>query len=108
MVAGTNVFTQLHTRAPAAAALPVEAVQGLLEGGPIHRSGVLPSNDALILSISGGEIDRIVTASPCLEFLRIGNNETRDFRVFERYLTRFKETRAAVLLQLVNVPVAAG
>jgi hypothetical protein len=100
MVAGQNVYTQLHTRAAGAADLPVKAVEGLLEGGPVHRSAVLPGDEALILSLSGEEIDRAVAEPPTLEFLRIGLNENREFRLYERFLTRFKQTFAAVLLQL--------
>lgn len=101
MVAGKDVWTYLHTRATGAADLPVKAVKGLLDDGPVHRSAVLPDNEALILSISGGEIDRAVAEHPTLEFLRVGKNENREFRLYERFLTRFKQTYAAVLLQLV-------
>ena len=102
MIAGQGVYTALHTRG-GAADLPVKAVQGLLEGGPVHRSTVLKSGHALILSISGEEIDRAVAEDPTLEFLRIGDNEDRHFRLYERFLTRFKQTYSAVLLESEKV-----
>jgi uncharacterized linocin/CFP29 family protein len=102
MVAGQNVYTQLHTRAAGAADLPVKAVEGLLEGGPVHRSAVLAGDEALVFSISGEEIDRAVAESPTLEFLRIGGNENREFRLYERFLTRFKQTFSVVLLQFAQ------
>jgi uncharacterized linocin/CFP29 family protein len=106
MVAGHDVYTQLHSRGGGAADLPVKAIQGLLEGGTIHRSAVLAPTEALVLSLSGEEIDRAVAVPATLEFLRIGQNELREFRVFERFLPRFKLTYSAVLLRLVP-PVAA-
>ncbi|MGY1642011.1 encapsulin [Geodermatophilus sp. SYSU D00703] len=100
MVAGQGVYTQLHTRANGAADFPRKAVEGLLEEGPVHRSAVLDPGEALILSLSGEEIDRAVAEGPTLEFLRIGRDENREFRLYERFLTRFKQTAAAVLLRL--------
>jgi uncharacterized linocin/CFP29 family protein len=103
MVAGQDVWTQLHTRASGAADFPLKAVEGLLEEGPVHRSAVLDPGEALILSLSGEEIDRAVAEGPTLEFLRIGRDENREFRLYERFLTRFKQTAAAVLLRLAAV-----
>lgn len=102
MVAGQDVYTLLHMRAPGAADIPLKAVQSLFEGGPIHRSAVLPTEEALLLSITGDSIDRAVAVPPTLEFLRIGNNENREFRLYERFLPRFKLTYSAVLLRLVS------
>ncbi len=100
MVAGQGVYAQLHTRAPGSVDLPIIAVRGLLEDGPVHRSAVLPKDEALLLSISGKEIDRAIAVEPNLEFLRIGAGENREFRLYERFLPRFKQTYAAALLRL--------
>jgi len=104
IIAGQEVFRHLHERVPGAADLPIKAVRGLLEDGPVHRSAVLPANEALVLSISGQEVDRAVAVSPTLEFLRIGANENRDFRLYERFLARFKQSYSAVLLRLCAAP----
>jgi uncharacterized linocin/CFP29 family protein len=99
LIAGQEIYTQLHTRSPGQADLPVKAVTGILEGGPVHRSSVLPANEAILLSISGAEIDRAVAIRPALEFQRIGDNTDRELRLYERFLTRFKQTLSAVLLR---------
>jgi uncharacterized membrane protein YgcG len=109
MVAGPNLYRLLHTRVVGAADLPVVAVRGLLEGGPVHRSTVLPADEALVLSVGAGRIDRAVAVAPSAEFLRIeaaGGDELRLLRIYERFLTRFKETRSVVLLRLN--PASAG
>lgn len=108
MIAGREVYRQLHSRVTGAAGLPIRSVKGLLEDGPVDRSAVLPPDEALILSISGEGIDRAVAIAPTLEFLRIGDNENRDFRLYERFLPRFKQTYAAVLLRLTPAPAAAA
>lgn len=100
MVAGHDVYTYLYTRANGSADLPIKAVQGLLEGGPIHRSAVLATDEALILSLSGEEIDRAVAVSPTLEFLGIDANQNREFRLYERFLPRYRQTDSVVLLKL--------
>lgn len=99
LIAGQAIYTQLYTRAPGQADLPVKAVSGILEGGPVHRSSVLPDNEAIVLSISGAEIDRAVGVKPTLELLRIVNNQDRELRLYERFLTRFRQTLSAVLLR---------
>jgi len=109
LVAGLELYKRLHRRPAGAADLPIVAVQGLLEGGPVHRSTVLEPNEALLLSVVG--IDRAVAVEPIAEFLRV--EESRDraaepaaaqefsrWRVYERYLGRFRERRSAVLLRL--------
>jgi uncharacterized linocin/CFP29 family protein len=101
MVASQRLYALLHTRVPGAADLPIKAVQGLLEGGPVHRTAVLDAdpNEALVLSMGNGYIDRAVAVAPTMEFLRIENNDDHRFRVYERFVTRFKETFSAVLLR---------
>jgi hypothetical protein len=111
MVVGLSLYTLLYTRATGAVDLPVVAVRGLLGDGPIYRSTVLPPDEALVLSVGAGRIDRAVAVPPSAEFLRIerardegrdreGGDELRVFRLFERFITRFKESRSAVLLHL--------
>ena len=72
----------------------------MLEGGPVRRSAVLKEDEALVLAVGGSQIDRAVAVKPTLEFLRVGGNEMREFRIYERFITRFKETYSAVLLRL--------
>ena len=56
----------MHQRVGGAADLPKKAIEGLLENGPIHRTSVLNGNEALVLSLSGEEIDRAVAVEPTL------------------------------------------
>lgn len=106
MVAGQRLYRLLHTRATGAADLPIVAVRGLLGDGPVHRCSVLPEDEALVLSVGAGRIDRAVAVGPVAEFLRVESvagpppDELRLWRLYEKFVTRFKETRSAVLLRL--------
>ena len=119
MVAGRELYRLLHTRAVGAADLPIVAVRGLLGDGPVHRCTVLAPDEALVLSVGAGRIDRAVAVSPVAEFLRVEQTaspargrraggppgeELRIWRLYERFITRFKETRSAVLLRLDPAP----
>ncbi|MDR6413491.1 encapsulin [Pseudarthrobacter sulfonivorans] len=109
MVAGPLLYRLLHTRAIGAADLPIVAVRGLMGDGPVHRCTVLPEDEALVLSVGAGRIDRAVAVAAVAEFLRNepadgALDELRLWRLYERYITRFKETRSAVLLRLQPQP----
>jgi hypothetical protein len=111
MVLGPYLYRLLYTRAPGAADLPVVAVRGLLGDGPVHRCTVLDNLEALVLSVGAGRIDRAVAVSPVAEFLRVEqiqvvpppapSEEIRMWRLYERFITRFKERRSVVLLRLL-------
>jgi hypothetical protein len=111
MVAGPFLYRLLHTRAPGAADLPVVAVRGLLGDGPVHRSTAISEGEALVLSVGSGRIDRAVAVKPIAEFLRVEKapegapvDELYSWRLYQRFITRFKETKSAVLLRLEPEP----
>jgi hypothetical protein len=113
MVAGRELYRLLHTRAVGASDLPIVAVRGLLGDGPAHRCTVLAPDEALVLSVGAGRIDRAVAVSPVAEFLRVEqaklapdrpDEELRIWRLYERFITRFKESRSVVLLRLDPAP----
>lgn len=112
MVAGLDIYRLLYSRAVGAADLPIVAVRGLLADGPVYRSDVLANDEALILSVGAGRVDRAVAVAPVTEFLRVerdaANQEIRLWRLYERYITRFKETKSAVLLRLTPAAVGAA
>ena len=77
MAAGIELYRLLHTRAVGAADLPIVAVRGLLGDGPVHRCTVLEPDEALVLSVGAGRIDRAVAVTPVAEFLRVEQTAPR-------------------------------
>jgi hypothetical protein len=59
---------------------------------------VLDKDQGLLLSLGGDPVDRAVAVEPRFEFLRIGANETRECRVFERFSLRLKEKDSVIKL----------
>ena len=59
---------------------------------------MLPDDEALIMSISGEEIDQAIAVEPKLDFRRVENRanmqDLRVLRLYERFLPRFKQTRS--------------
>ena len=104
-IAGIKTHRFLFTRTEGAADLPINAVRGLLNEGPVLRAGVLDPDEALVLSLrvaqdGSSPIDRAVAIAPQLEFQRIADDDSRVFRLRERFAPRFKETLTAVLLRM--------
>jgi hypothetical protein len=98
IVASNAIWTELHRRGDGSFTIPIEAVRALIDDGPIHRSAVLLDGDALLMALGEGRIDRVVAESPRLAFVDQGI-DLRNFDLFERFVTRFRETFGALLLR---------
>lgn len=98
LVLGQKLFTDANTPSPGSLVLPKDRLEALLGGGPVHRSSVLDKDHGLLLSLGGEPMDRAVAVAPKFEFLRIGANETRECRVFERFALRLKEKDSVIKL----------
>jgi uncharacterized linocin/CFP29 family protein len=91
LILGQDLFTDANTPSPGSLVLPRDRLDGLLAGGPLHRSSVLGKDEGLLLSLGGEPMDRAVALAPRFEFLRIGAKDVRECRVFERFALRLKE-----------------
>lgn len=98
LVLGQTLFTDANTPTPGSMVLPKDRIEGLLAGGPVHRSSVLDTNEGLLLSLGGEPMDRAIAVAPKFEFMRIGASEIRECRVFERFALRLKEKESVVKL----------
>lgn len=96
LVLGQQLFTDANTPSPGSLVLPKDRLEALLGGGPLHRSSVLPKDQGLLLSLGGEPMDRAIAVTPKFEFLRIGANEIRECRVFERFALRLKEKDSVI------------
>lgn len=98
LVLGQALFTDANTPSTGSLVLPKDRLEALLGGGPVHRSSVLPPTEGLLISMGGEPMDRAVAVEPRFEFLRIGANEVRECRVFERFAFRLKEGDSIIKL----------
>ncbi|WP_282610866.1 encapsulin [Pelagibius sp. Alg239-R121] len=100
LILGHELFIYAHTPSVGSLVLPKDRLEGLLGGGPIHRSSVINTKEGFLLSLGGEPMDQAVAVAPKFEFLRIGDNEVRECRVFERFALRLKEKDSVVKLVL--------
>jgi hypothetical protein len=98
LILGQNLFVDAYTPSTGSLILPKDRLEALLGDGPVHRSSVLGSDEGLLLSLGGTPMDRVVAVAPKFESLRIGANETRECRVFERFVLRLKEQESVIKL----------
>jgi len=98
LVLGQELFVDANTPSPGSMVLPKDRIEGLLGGGPVHRSSVLDPDEGLLLSLGGEPMDRAVAVAPKFEFMRIGDKEKRECRVFERFALRLKEKESVIKL----------
>lgn len=98
LVLGQKLFTEANTPSPGSLVLPKDRLEALLGGGHVHRSSVLKQDVGLLISMGGEPMDRAVAVEPRFEFLRIGPNEVRECRVFERFAFRLKEGDSIIKL----------
>ena len=99
LVLGQRLFTDANTPSKGSLVLPTDRLEALLEGKSIYRSSVLDKDQGLLMSLGGEPMDRAVAVAPKFEFMRIGANETRECRVFERFVLRLKEADSVIKLQ---------
>jgi len=98
LVLGQELFIDANTPSKGSLVLPKDRLEALLGGGPVHRSSVLNKDGGLLMSLGGEPVDRAIAVAPTFEFLRIGANETRECRVFERFAFRLKEKDSVIKL----------
>jgi len=98
LILGQDLFTEANTPSSGSLVLPTDRISALLGSGPIHRTSVLQPKEGLLISLGGEPMDCAVAIPPRFEFLRVGNMENRDCRVFERFALRLKESQSVLPL----------
>jgi hypothetical protein len=100
MVVGNTLWTELHRLGRGSSTLPIAAVRDLIGDGPVHQTSVLQEGDALLIATGDGKVDSVVAETPRLAYVD-QSADIRNYRAYERFRPRFRETRSAVLLRLV-------
>jgi uncharacterized linocin/CFP29 family protein len=101
LILGQSLFKEANTPSKGSMVLPSDRMKNLMELPPeqqVHRSSVLKDNTGLLLSLGGQPMDQAVAVHPRFEFSRIGDEQERRCRVFERFALRLKEKDSVVKL----------
>jgi uncharacterized linocin/CFP29 family protein len=97
LILGMDLFDDANTPSKGSLVLPKDRIESLI-GGPVHRSSVVPDDEGILISLGGEPVDRAIAVAPRFEFLRIGDKEVRQCRVFERFTLRLKEKDCVIKL----------
>ena len=92
-ILGGRAFVAAYTPEPGGMILPADRITPIL-GGPLLRSGVMPSDVGIVVSLAGGDIDLVVATPPKAQFLQLTPDAKFIFRVYEKFMLRIKDFTA--------------
>jgi uncharacterized linocin/CFP29 family protein len=92
-VLGHHLFVEAN-RPETGLVLPADRITPMLKGGPLLRSGVMPPDRGIVVSLAGNAIDIVVATAPCVQFLQVGADAKSLFRVYERFVLRVKDAQS--------------
>jgi len=93
-ILGANAFVAAHTPETGGMVLPADRITPILNG-PLLRSGVMPPNVGIVVSLAGSNIDLVVATPPKAQFLQMSPDAKFLFRVYEKIMFRIKDDAAA-------------
>lgn len=97
-VLGDSAFIAAQSPNAISLVLPSDRMAPFL-GRPLIRSGTVPPNFGLVVSLSGGPIDLAVAVDAAPQLLNVSNDGHYRFRVYERFALRIKEVESIVRLE---------
>jgi uncharacterized linocin/CFP29 family protein len=97
-VLGNRAFVEAQTPNPNSLVLPSDRITPFL-GHALMRSGTIPEQQGLVVSLAGDAIDLAVAVDSTPQFLNINDAGRYHFRVFERFALRIKERHAIARLE---------
>jgi uncharacterized linocin/CFP29 family protein len=77
--------------------MPADRIRPLMTAG-FYASGTLPANQGVMVSL-GGTVDVAIAVHGATAFTLINSDETRRFRVYERFTVRIKVPESLVCLE---------
>lgn len=77
--------------------MPADRIRPLMTAG-FYASGTLPANRGVMISL-GGTVDVAIAVHGATAFTMVASDETRRFRVYERFTVRIKVPESLVLLE---------
>jgi uncharacterized linocin/CFP29 family protein len=76
--------------------MPADRIRPLMTAG-FYASGTLPANQGVMVSL-GGTVDVAIAVHGATAFTLVDSDETRRFRIYERFTVRIKVPESLVLL----------
>ena len=92
-VMGNGLFSAVTQPMPESMVLPRDSILPFLDG-PLMRSGVVPDNEAVIVSLQGAPVEIVVPSDISVRYLQTTADAEHVFRVQQKFYLRVKEPLA--------------
>jgi uncharacterized linocin/CFP29 family protein len=89
-------YADAHAPLPTTLIMPADRIRPLMTAG-FYASGTLPENQGVMVSL-GGTVDVAIAVHGATAFTKVESDETRRFRIYERFTVRIKVPESLVLL----------
>jgi uncharacterized linocin/CFP29 family protein len=90
-------YADAHAPLPTTLIMPADRIRPLMTAG-FYASGTLPPNQGVMVSL-GGTVDVAIAVHGATAFTKVESDETRRFRIYERFTVRIKVPESLVLLE---------
>ncbi len=89
-------YADAHAPLATTLIMPADRIRPLMTAG-FYASGTLPANQGVMVSL-GGTVDLAIAVHGATAFTLVESDETRRFRIYERFTVRIKVPESLVLL----------
>jgi uncharacterized linocin/CFP29 family protein len=96
LVLPPDKYADAHAPLPTTLIMPADRIRPLMTAG-FYASGTLPANQGVMVSL-GGTVDVAIAVHGATAFTLVESDETRRFRIYERFTVRIKVPESLVLL----------
>ncbi len=94
----SGLFVISETPSASSLVLPSDRIRPLIEG-PLVRTGTLPTDTGVLLSLAGKPVEIVVASEIAATFLQVSEEPRWVYRVSERFVLRIKESASIVVLE---------
>jgi uncharacterized linocin/CFP29 family protein len=99
LVLPPDAFADAHAPLKTTLIMPADRIRPLMTAG-FFASGTLPANEGVMVSL-GGTVDVAIAVHGATAFTLINSDETRRFRIYERFTVRIKVPESLVRLEFL-------
>lgn len=97
-VMGNGLFKAITTPMDNSMVLPRDSIIPFLDG-PLMRSGAVPPNQAVVVSLQGAPVEIVVPTEIGVKYLQTSTEGNHVFRVQQKFLLRVKEAGAITAIE---------
>lgn len=98
-VLGHQLYRAANTPSRSSLVLPSDRIMPFLDGGPLRRSSVVPTDRGVVVALAGSPIDLVLASDVHVRFVQLSIEPRYVLRVSERFVLRMKQPDARCILE---------